>query len=194
VPRHEYLLGKLLGVIYLLALSTLVMGALFAVVLFLREQAALAETRATFTGSPQELAQAFDAVRKGAFSGGLVEAMTLLLVKAVLLASLTLLVSTFATSGIFAILIAVSAYFIGHLQVTAREYWMTGVGIHWWTRVFTAVVALVFPDLQAFNLSDDIVAGTLPSSGLFWQTLALGGVYTAVYYAVACLLFQNREL
>jgi len=55
-------------------------------------------------------------------------------------------------------------------------------------------VALLFPDLQAFNLSDDIVAGTSLPMGLFWQTVALGAVYTSVYYAVACFLFENREL
>jgi len=194
VPRHEYLLGKLLGVVILLALSTLVMGILFVTVLFLREQAALAETRATFNGSAQDLALALDAVRKGVFSWDLPAAMILLLVKATLLSSLTLLISTFATSGIFAIIVAASAYFIGHLQVTAREYWMSGIGFHWWTRVFTAVVALLFPDLQAFNLSDDIVAGIALPTGLFLQTLALGGVYTAVYYVIACFVFQNREL
>jgi hypothetical protein len=194
VPRYEYLLGKLLGVFFLLTLSTIIMGVLFLGVLFLREQAALAETRASLSGSPQELAAALAEVSKGAFTWDLIPAMAILLVKALLLSSLTLLVSTFATSGIFAILVATSAYFIGHLQVTAREYWMSGIGIHWWTRIFTAVVALIFPDLQAFNLTDDIVAGTALPMALFWQSLALGGVYVAVYYAVACFLFQNREL
>ena len=194
VPRHEYLLGKLLGVFFLLLLSTLVMGVLFLGVLLLREQAALAETRASLAGSPQELAAALAEVSKGAFGWDLIPAMAILLVKALLLSSLTLLVSTFATSGIFAILVAASAYFIGHLQVTAREYWMSGIGIHWWTRIFTAAVALIFPDLQAFNLTDDIVAGVALPMALFWQTVALGGVYIAVYYVVACFLFQNREL
>jgi len=194
VPRHEYLLGKLLGVFFLLLLSTLVMGVLFLGVLLLREQAALAETRASLAGSPQELAAALAEVSKGAFGWDLIPAMAILLVKAFLLSSLTMLVSTFATSGIFAILVAASAYFIGHLQVTAREYWMSGIGIHWWTRIFTAVVALIFPDLQAFNLTDDIVAGVALPMALFWQTVALGGVYIAVYYVVACFLFQNREL
>jgi hypothetical protein len=194
VPRYEYLLGKLLGVVILLTLSTLVMGALFLVVLLLREQSALAETHRSVSGSPQELAAAIAEIKKAAFSWDLIPAMAILLVKGILLSSLTLLVSTFATSGIFAILVSVSAYFIGHLQVTAREYWMSGIGIHWWTRIFTAFVALLFPDLQAFNLSDDIVAGTSVPTGLFWQTVALGGIYTAVYYAVACFLFENREL
>ncbi len=194
VPRHEYLFGKLLGVLILLSLSTLVMGALFLLVLLLSEQSALAETARNFQGSPQDLAVALAEIKKAAFSWDLFPAMGILLVKGILLASLTLLISTFATSGIFAMLVAACIYFIGHLQVTAREYWMSGIGIHWWTRLFTALVALLFPDLQAFNLTDDIVAGTALPMGLFWQTVALGGVYTAVYYAVACFLFQSREL
>ena len=194
VPRYEYLLGKLLGVVILLTISTLVMGALFLAVLLLSEQNALAETQRAMGGSPQDVASALAEIRKAAFTWDLVPAMVILLVKGILLSSLTLLVSTFATSGIFAILVSASAYFIGHLQVTAREYWMSGIGIHWWTRIFTAFVALLFPDLQAFNLSDDIVSGAALPMALFWQTIALGAVYTAVYYALACFLFENREL
>ena len=194
VPRYEYLLGKLSGVVILLTLSTLIMGVLFLGVLLLGEQNALMETHRSLSGSPQELAAAITEIKKAAFSWDLIPAMAILLVKGILLASLTLLISTFATSGIFAILVAASAYFIGHLQVTAREYWMSGIGIHWWTRLFTAFIALIFPDLQAFNLTDDIVAGTTLPMTLFWQTVALGGIYSAVYYAVACFLFQNREL
>ena len=194
VPRYEYLLGKLFGVVILLTLSTLIMGVLFLGVLLLGEQNALMETHRSLSGSPQELAAAITEIKKAAFSWDLIPAMAILLVKGILLASLTLLISTFATSGIFAILVAASAYFIGHLQVTAREYWMSGIGIHWWTRLFTAFIALIFPDLQAFNLTDDIVAGTALPMTLFWQTVALGGIYSAVYYAVACFLFQNREL
>jgi ABC-type transport system involved in multi-copper enzyme maturation permease subunit len=194
VPRHEYLLGKLLGVVILLTLSALLMGVLFVLVLLLREQSVLIETRNSLADSPGELATALAEVTKSAFGWDLIPAMAILLVKSVLLSSLTLMVSTFATSGIFAILVSVSAYFIGHLQATAREYWMSGIGIHWWTRLFTALVALLFPDLQAFNLTDDIVAGIPLPMGVFWQTVALGGVYTAVYYSVACFIFQNREL
>jgi len=194
VPRYEYLLGKLLGVVILLTLSALIMGLLFLGVLLLWEQSVLAETQRTFSGSAQDLAAALAAVRKAAFAWELIPAMVLLLVKAILLASLTLLISTFATSGIFAILVAACAYFIGHLQVTAREYWMDGIGVHWWTRVFTALIALIFPDLQAFNLTDDIVAGVHLPMDVFWQTLALGGVYTTIYYLLACFLFHNREL
>ena len=194
VPRHEYLLGKLLGVFFMLTLSTILMGALFLSVLLLREQAVLAETQSSLAGSPQELLAAVKEVRLSAFTWDLLPGMLILLVKSLLLASLTLLVSTFATSGIFTILVAASTYFIGHLQVTAREFWLLGIGVHWWTRLFTALIALFFPDLQAFNLTDDIVAGVPLPMMIFWQCVALGGCYTAVYYALACFLFHNREL
>jgi ABC-2 type transport system permease protein len=194
VPRFEYLLGKLLGVVFMLTLSTLLMGGLFLAVLLMREQVVLMETQRSLSSSPQDLAAAIAEVKRSAFTWDLIPGMAILLVKSVLLASLTLLISTIATSGIFAILVSTSAYFIGHLQVTAREYWLGGIGTHWWTRLFTAVVALIFPDLQAFNLTDDIVAGVHLPMEIFWQTVALGGVYAAVYYAVACFLFQNREL
>jgi ABC-type transport system involved in multi-copper enzyme maturation permease subunit len=194
VPRHEYLLGKLLGVFFMLTLSTILMGALFLSVLLLREQAVLAETQSSLAGSPQELLAAVKEVRLSAFTWDLLLGMFILLVKSLLLASLTLLVSTFATSGIFTILVAASTYFIGHLQVTAREFWLSGIGVHWWTRLFTALIALFFPDLQAFNLTDDVVAGVPLPMMIFWQCVALGGCYTAVYYALACFLFHNREL
>ena len=194
VPRHEYLLGKLLGVFFMLTLSTILMGALFLSVLLLREQAVLVETQSSLAGSPQELLAAVKEVRLSAFTWDLLPGMLILLVKSLLLASLTLLVSTFATSGIFTILVAASTYFIGHLQVTAREFWLSGIGVHWWTRLFTALIALFFPDLQAFNLTDDIVAGVPLPMVIFWQCVALGGCYTAVYYALACFLFHNREL
>ena len=56
-------------------------------------------------------------------------------------------------------MMAAAVYFIGHLQSTAREYWLQGVDIKWWTRLIVALVALLFPDLQSFNLTDDVIAG-----------------------------------
>src|SRR5438132_12069964 len=44
VPRFEYLLGKIGGVLLLLAISTFVMGAAFLLVLYVREQAMLHAT------------------------------------------------------------------------------------------------------------------------------------------------------
>src|SRR5216110_2811245 len=54
VPRLEYLLGKIAGVILLLAISTLVMSAAFLLVLYAREQIVLHMTMRQMAGAPPE--------------------------------------------------------------------------------------------------------------------------------------------
>ena len=195
VPRYRYLLGKLLGIIALLACATLLMSALFLATLWLRESTVLAATRAEMAGgSTEELAMAVKEVTNATFNINLLPGIVIIFVKSALLASLTLFISSFATSSIFTILMASALYFIGHLQSTAREYWLSGVDVEWWSRLLAAAVALLFPDLQAFNLTDDIIAGTAVPLALFLNTAGLGILYVAVYFALAALVFSGREL
>ena len=195
VPRFAYLLGKLVGIVLLLAFSIVLMTGLFLAVLWLREHGVLAETRAQLQGAtPEELAAALKEVTNSTFNANLFPGIMIIFMKSALLASLTLLLSTFASSGLFAILMAIAIYFIGHLQATAREYWLAGVDVQWWSRLVAALVALIFPDLQAFNFVDDVIAGVAVPTGLFVQTLALGGLYVAVYFFLAAIVFAGREL
>jgi hypothetical protein len=195
VPRFCYLLGKLLGILGILAAAILLMSGLFLLVLWLRESAMLAETRAQFANaSPEELNAAIKEITSATFNANLVPGIVVIFVKSALLASLTLFLSTFATSSIFTILMAASLYFIGHLQATAREYWLSGTEVEWWSRLLAAMVALLFPDLQAFNLTDDIIAGTAIPLGLFIGTVGLGVLYIIVYFVAAALSFSGREL
>jgi len=195
VPRYRYLLGKLLGIITLLACATLLMSALFLATLWLRESTVLTETRAQLAGaSPEELAMAVKEVTDATFNINLLPGIAIIFIKSALLASLTLFISSFATSSIFTILMAAALYFIGHLQSTAREYWLSGVDVEWWSRLLAAAVALLFPDLQAFNLTDDIIAGTAVPLALFLNTAGLGILYVAVYFALSALVFSSREL
>ncbi|MEI6034891.1 MAG: ABC transporter permease subunit [Verrucomicrobiae bacterium] len=195
VPRFSYLLGKLIGIFLLLALSILLMAGLFLAVLWIQERGVLAETRAQLQGGPAEdLALALKEVAASTFNANLFPGIAIILVKSALLAALTLFLSTFASSGLFAILMAVAIYFIGHLQATAREYWLAGGDISWWARGLAAAVALVFPDLQAFNFVDDVIAGVAVPAGLFLQIVALGGLYVAVYFSLAAMVFAGREL
>jgi hypothetical protein len=74
---------------------------------------------------PDQLADALRAVRASAFNVDLVPGIIIIFLKACLLTALTLFVSTFATSTIFTIVVMVFIYFIGHLEATAREYWLS---------------------------------------------------------------------
>ena len=195
VPRFEYVLGKIAGVLLLLAISTLVMGAAFLLVLFFREQAVLHATARQMSGAPpDQVADALRAVRSSAFNLDIFPGIVIIYLKACLLAALTLFVSTFATSNIFTIVVMAFIYFIGHLQATAREYWLHEHSSGLIARVFFAVVTLVFPDLQAFNLVDDIVAGTAISLALFTKTAVLGIFYTTIYTLLAAFVFYGKEL
>ena len=195
VPRFSYLLGKLCGIFSLLAVSILLMSALFLAVLWIREGTVLAETRAQLQGgSAEEIAAAVKEVTNATFNINLIPGIVVIFLKSALLASLTLFLSTFATSSIFTILMATALYFIGHLQSTAREYWLAGVDVQWWSRILAALVSLLFPDLQAFNLTDDIIAGTAVPMALFAGTVGLGILYISVYFSLSALVFSAREL
>jgi hypothetical protein len=195
VARLEYLLGKLAGMLLLLAVSVLIMSALFFVVLKVREQIVIGETvRQMHASAPDQLAEALGVVRAAAFNVNLLSGIGIIYVKACLLAALTLFVSTFATTTIFTTVLMVFVYFIGHLQATAREYWLQANSAGWLTKVFLALVALFFPDLQLFNLVDDIVAGTAIPLALFLKTIALGFFYTGFYLLLAWTVFYRKEL
>ena len=195
VPRFSYLLGKLCGICSLLAVSILLMSAVFLAVLWIRESTVLAETRAQLQGSSaEEIAAAVKEVTNATFNMNLIPGIAVIFLKSALLASLTLFLSTFATSSIFTILMATALYFIGHLQSTAREYWLAGVDVQWWSRLLAALVSLLFPDLQAFNLTDDIIAGAAVPMAVFAGTIGLGLLYISVYFSLAALVFSDREL
>jgi len=195
VPRLEYLLGKIAGVLLLLAISTLVMSTVFLAVLYAREQSVIQVTLRQMSGAPREqVEEALRSIRASALNIDLFPGIIIIYLKACLLAALTLFVSTFATTNIFTIVVMAFIYFIGHLQATAREYWLHEHSSGWVTRVLLAIVALLFPDLQAFNLVDDIVAGAAISIGLFLKTAVLGIFYTTIYTLLAAFVFYGKEL
>ena len=195
VPRFEYVLGKLAGVLLLLAISIAVMTVLFTAILYFREQSVLSETSREMSRAPQEqLNDALNAVRTAGLNSDVFAGVTVIFLKACLLATLTLLVSTFATTNIFTIVVMVVVYLVGHLQATAREYWLQQHSGSWLARGFLALVALIFPDLQAFNLVDQIVAGVAIPLAIFTKTALLGLFYLVIYTVMAIFIFYGKEL
>ena len=195
VSQFEYLAGKLFGVVLLLAISLVAMSALFFLVVALREQTVLNDTtRQMSAAPPEQMAEALRLVRASAFNMNLIPGIAIIYVKGCLLAALTLFVSTFATTTIFTTIVMAFVYFIGHLQAIAREYWLQTNSAGWMTKIFPGVVALLFPDLQLFNLTDDIVAGNAIPLALFAKTATLGLFYTGFYLLLAWSVFFRKEL
>jgi ABC-type Na+ efflux pump permease subunit len=195
VPRFEYVLGKLCGILLLLALSLVVMSALFLTVLYSREQTVLHETMRQMAQAPRDqIDEALRTVRGSALNTNLFPGIVIIYLKACLLGALTLLVSTVASTNIFTVVVMVFVYFIGQFEAIAREYWLEHYSSGWLTHGVLAVIALVFPDLQAFNLVDDVVAGAAIGAALFLKTALLALFYTTIYALLAIFAFCGREL
>jgi hypothetical protein len=195
VPRFEYVIGKLIGVIALLAIALVLMSALFVALMQWREQTVLHETMRQMTGAPPEqLQQTLRGIGDAGLKIDIVGVIGAIFLKAAALAALTLFITTFATTNIFTVMVMVFIYFIGHLQSTAREYWLAERGGGWLTRLFLAIVALVFPDLQQFNLVDAAVSGVAIPGMLFARIGVIGLFYIVVYSLLAIVAFSGKEL
>lgn len=195
VPRFEYLLGKLLGVLALLFVAVALMSVVCVAVLALRQHTVLAETAQSMQGQPAaDLEAALASIRASTFNVNLIAGIVSIYLKSALCAALTLFLSTMATSSIFTIIMSMMVYFIGHLQSIAREQWLDEQIPSALTRGFLMLVSLVFPDLQIFSLVDDIAAGTAVPAMLFVKMSALALTYISVYLALGYALFASREL
>jgi ABC-type Na+ efflux pump permease subunit len=195
VPRLEYLLGKLAGVLLMLFVALALMNIVFVGAMYWREHLAIAETLATYSPGLDRDKALLD-IRTASFNPNLIAGVFVIYVKAAVIAAVTLLVSTFASSSIFTIIVSMAIYFIGHVQPIAREYWMTQSGVNPspLLKAFFGFVALVFPDFQLFSLVDDIAVGTAVPPEMFVKAIAFGCGYVVIYTLVGYLLFADREL
>ncbi len=195
VPRFAYLFGRLGGMLAMLFLFTLIMSAVFCATLWFREHTALADLQIQYKGAPAEqLAGEIKQVTDATFNANLIPGILIIFINAAVLAAMTLLVSTFSSSMLFTVMISAAIYIIGLMQATAREVWTDGVSVKWYITILTGIIALVFPDMQAFNLSDDVIAGAALPWNVFFATFGLGWLYVAVYATVSAFVFSGREL
>lgn len=200
VPRLEYLLGKLAGVLFMLLISTLVMSAMFAIALYIRQESAISTVMSGTSGTPvDEVAAQIETIKANAFTTNLIAGVAVIYLKAAVFATITLFISTYASSWIFTIMISVAVYLIGHFEGVARESWIAsreafGQSPSPLAKVFLALVSIIFPDMQLFNLVDDIVAGNEIPLRLLLNTFGIGCGYIVIYLLVAYLVFANKEL
>lgn len=191
VPRFEYLLGKLAGILLLIAIALALMVAMFSFVLYAQQQSALAAVAGQLAAGP-DLEAARAEIRAASFTANLVPGIALIYMKAAVCAAVTLLLSTFASSSIFTIIVSFMVSLIGHVQPIAREYMMMEKGASELTRAFLGLVALLIPDMRAFTLLDDLSV-VIPVE-LFVKTMELGALYIVVYFLVGYLIFAGKEL
>jgi len=204
VRRAEFLFGKFLGVVLLLALSVALMSLAFAATLWWQEKLALVATQAVYErapnwqNSPDVLNQYHhdvEAVVRQVNDPQLVAAVLLIFAKLIMAAAMALVISTFSTSFIFTVITTAMLYLIGHMEGTAREVWLQGgAQTSFWQSSLLELLSLLVPDMNQFTIVDEILAGNRVP---WWHTCNLLGyasIYVLVLLALAELIFRHREI
>lgn len=201
VPRLEYLLGKLTGVIWLIFISLVCMDVLFCTVLHFKEKAVVAqhiENLEYRRGSQEEkekaLAEIIELSQKQGLTWNLQAAVLSILLKSVVLAAVALLMSTAASSTMFTIMASLAIMIIGHAQSMAREYLLGEHAGEILPRIISGAVALIFPDFKSFDITDAVVLGDPVYFSDLAQMAGLTAVYLTLYMLAAWILFSDKEL
>jgi ABC-type transport system involved in multi-copper enzyme maturation permease subunit len=190
VRRFEFLLGKFFGSLLLLVLSMMAMSILFGAVLWIKEQGMIHELSQTYLGeSAADKADARQQIKQletEAVDLDLVKAIAADLAKATLVASITLLVSTFSTSLVFNVVVPFMVFVAGMLRGTAVEMW----GGH---QLLMAVLAIV-PDFGLFSIADEINLGNVVPWMHVGEIITYGLARTMIVVVAAHLIFSRREI
>ena len=199
VPRHEYLIGKWLGVVLLIGLCLLFMDLFYSGILWWRQEALIQGQLAAFEAAGQLDAELADEIRSAIAAQGLTWGFHSgafgILLQAAVLTSAVLLLSTMASSTLFTILAGVAVLLIGHGQELARRYFLEGSVSTWMEKLIAIPVAVVFPDFSLFQAAADAasVGVGLPMGDILRLT-GIAVLYVLVYKIVASLIFAEREL
>jgi ABC-type transport system involved in multi-copper enzyme maturation permease subunit len=163
IKRWQFLLGKYLGLMCVLALILLAMTIVLVLYIVLSE---------------------------GRFEFRLLEAVLLTYFELALVTAVATLFSTFATpvgSGIFAF----AVFFVGHVTRDLRA--LGEISDSSAVKLFTSIAYYLLPNLSNFNIRGEVVHGVpVPLSQLAYA-MAYGLMYAVILLVLAVLAFQRRD-
>lgn len=201
VPRLDYLVGKLLGVISVIFISMLIMDALLVVTLHFRTEAISADYGkylASLNMNETEVARGQAEVAKHGPTILLQYGVIAHFFKACIIAAVALLISTFSTSTLFTIATSVMIWIIGSFQSIARDGIFNaanyGEAPGTADRILGTLISIVFPDFQLFEAVAD--ASARAQEILLNDMMKLGGLtllYVGIYTVLSWFVFSDKE-
>ena len=198
VPRLDYLIGKLIGVLLLVFVSLAVMDLFMTAALHIRTSVLWNEQLKVVTGQGWP-ADAIESLRRDTFVNGATWSVQggvlAVFLQASIMASLALLISTFSTSTLFTTNISFLVFFIGHFQADARDAFLHsaegGQGVL--ARGASLLFSLLLPDFQNFNLIDAVIEGQTVPLSVVGQLVLIGGYYAVFYTVASWFVFSDKE-
>lgn len=180
VRRREFILGKFLGIIWPVLLLFVLLGLLFLVTISYK---VVYDARETSSG---------DVTWQQCYATmiGTVPGMALALMEVVVLASISVAIST-RLSMLPNLIICASIYVLGHLGPLIVN---SAVGRFQIVEFAGRLIAAVFPVLDHFNIQAAVAGGVVvPLSYLGWALLYCA-LYSTIAMLVALVLFEDRDL
>lgn len=199
VPRLDYLLGKLFGVLALIFVGLLLMTILLCVVLQYQTNNVL-ELRTFLAERSGWPAEAIAIERAEILGHGvtwsLAGAICGVFFEAAIIAAVALLVSTFSSSTLFTVVTTTLIYFIGQFMADGRDYWLSQADKtdSTLTRVASQVVSVIFPDFRLFRVVDGVIAGELLTLVIFLKLAGITALYVGIYTVLSWFVFSDKEI
>lgn len=194
VRRIEYLLGKLCGVLVVIAISLAVMFALCSAMITWQEFGYLAdEYGAAEVQSEEEVRAAVSLIRDAGFRAELAWAAYASFLKAAVIAAVTILLSTFASSSLFTIIISVLVFLVGHAHSMATNFWLQETDNNLAVEMILKVLKLLIPNFQLFSFSEGIVQGEAVALAVIGQMSLLTIGYLFVFLLLSLVAFGDKE-
>lgn len=182
VRRIEFILGKFFGIWLLLGVFVVVMCAALAAVLAFR------------AGTVAEIAAARGLPEPFLSFDGLAVFGALQWFRLGIVAAMTIAVSSFAQTHLYAVVVSFCALLVGQLQYVFRDFAgdeKAGTLL----RGVAGTVSNLIPNLQLFNVGEPLV---LEADGLSASALGCafgyGALWIAVFTAIAAVFFRFREI
>ena len=196
VPRLDYLVGKLGGVLLLLFASLLVMDLLMTGVLAIRSHLIVEaqEASALKAGWPKDQIEAMQqgTLRQGA-TWDLQGAVLLVFLRSVVVSSTALMLSIISTSTLFTTITGFIVYFMGNFHKIVRETYFEGHGTGPLERFAGLVIAAIFPNFEIYNPVDEVIAGQVLTSADLAGPLGMTAFYLVLHVFVSWLMFSKKE-
>ncbi len=198
VPRFDYVLGKLLGVLMLIASGLVIIDAVLSLVLWLQQsalfEASLAQLHSDKQDSPEVVAQMREIVARQGLTWNLHWAVWAIFLKASVVTTVALLLSCIASSTLFTIVITFCITIIGHGHAMIREFVLQPHLGSTSVRITSFLLAAICPDLAQFDVVDSVANGEIVPLGAVYEMTGIAALYMTVYLFVTHLVFVEKEL
>lgn len=175
VNRYEYILGKYLGIICLIAINLIILTLLLTGILLMKENV---------------------------LNLGVLKAMILVLAQCMIIGSITVLLSLWVTPPVNFSLMALiliignlSNAYLGYLigmMLTASSGVMMGL-VYAVTLILQAV-KIVLPTFAFFNIKDAIVHSYFVSNFYIFEVVLYSVLYTSFILLVSYIVFEEKDL